>query len=520
MCKKLHLKKKIVLWAIVFFACFTAFAQTPYNPYNVVMNIYNDPKTTMAFNWLTGAGVTGGKVQVMLGANIVKEAPALYTSHSGYTDNKVVVTGLSPGTTYSFRVGGVSGYWSSIGTFTTAKANKDPFSFIYVTDTQISGGSGSFNTLKTNTDAMAAKYPNAGFWLHCGDLTWDGGSTLVWNDYFTSQQAMFYKFPFAPIMGNHDIGGSNFKRHFNIEDFGTTDTLKSTYTYIYGDAQFFAINGEQNNNSSYITALSNWMRAKINAHPDITWRIVYFHKNIYTGNGGGVQVEYGCKRWFEAMTPLFDTLNIDIALQGHSHIYEVIGPVYNRDTVPGSVSNVQSVPVHSTKNLKGKLGGIFNVREGTLYFTNGIFGNIYTNPSSLNNIPWPAHAPYNGKFADILPDYKDLFTGRLAGTGNSIAGNSTYSHVSVSTDSIVITTYVIDNGNSQLLDEITIVKCIDQVISNVTYNAPNTTTTIKDCGVILNNVKVKNGAKLIIDADRTTINSGFEVELGSEFEIK
>jgi len=520
MCKKPHLKKKISLWVVVFFACFTAFAQT--TPYHVVMNIYDDPKTTMAFNWLTGAGITGGKVQVMLGANIVKEVPASYTSHSGYTDNKAVVTGLSPGITYSFRVGGVSGYWSSIGTFTTAKPNEYPFSFIYVTDTQISGGSGSFNTLKTNTDAIAAKYPNAGFWLHCGDLTWDGGYMLGWNDYFTSQQAMFYKFPFAPIMGNHDQGGSNFKRHFNIKDFGTTDTLKSTYTYIYGDAQFFAINGEQNNNAEYINALSDWMRAKIN--PDITWRIVYFHKNIYTSNST-VQKEDACKRWFNAMAPLFDELNIDVALQGHSHIYEVVGPVYikedgNIDIVPGSVSNVQSVPNVCLKNLTGKSGGIFNVREGTLYFTNGTFGNVYSSPPyslsscSLNNMPYPAHAPYNGKFADIL-NYKDLFTGRLAGTENS-----TYSHVSVSTESIVISTYEIINGNSQLLDEITIVKCIDQVISGATYNDPNTPTTIEDCGVILNNVKVKNGAKLIIDADRTTINGDFEVELGSEFEIK
>ena len=58
---------------------------------------------------------------------------------------------------------------------------------------------------------------------------------------------------------------------------------------------------------------------------------------------------------------------------------------------------------------------------------------------------------------------------------------------------------------------------LNQSISNVTYVSH---TTIKACSVILNNVKVKNGAKLTIDASETTINGEFEVELGSELEIK
>jgi len=52
----------------------TAFAQNPNQPYNVVMNIYDDPKTTMAFNWFTDAGVMGGEVQVMLEKSIDTKA--------------------------------------------------------------------------------------------------------------------------------------------------------------------------------------------------------------------------------------------------------------------------------------------------------------------------------------------------------------------------------------------------------------------------------------------------------------
>ena len=48
-------------------------------------------------------------------------------------------------------------------------------------------------------------------------------------------------------------------------------------------------------------------------------------------------------------------------------------------------------------------------------------------------------------------------------------------------------------------------------LAMITFNA---------CNLILNNVTVKNGAKLTIDANETTINGPFEVILGSELEIE
>ncbi len=48
----------------------------------------------------------------------------------------------------------------------------------------------------------------------------------------------------------------------------------------------------------------------------------------------------------------------------------------------------------------------------------------------------------------------------------------------------------------------------------------NTNTTINDCNVTLQNVEVQNNAKLTIDANETTINGPFEVQIGAELEIK
>ena len=296
----------------------------------------------MAFNWFANNATGCGKVQIVIGkttnpgdfANPYKTVNA--TCLENNTLNKAVVTGLSPNTAYSFRVGGVNNNWSNIGTFTTAKANQDPFSFIYITDTQV----GNFVALKTRTDTAAAKYPNAKFWLHSGDMIWHGYDSEEWKDFFNSQQAMFCHFPFAPVMGNHDAEGNtiNFSRHFNLNST-SFDSHKSTYTFVYGDAQFFAINSEFYNDAPYITALSNWMRAEVVAHPNTKWRFVYFHRSTYTA-AGDLQNDLGTKQWRQTITPLFDELNIDIVFFGHDHVYQVIGPVYNKELVQFSVSNV------------------------------------------------------------------------------------------------------------------------------------------------------------------------------------
>jgi len=162
MYKKILLKRTILLLIGMFAFGFSVFAQ---KPYNVVMNIPQDPKTQMAFNWFTGVGITGGEVQIMLNGNTIT-IPATCTQYPGYTVNKAVITGLSPNTTYSFHVGGVNNNWSDIGTFTTAKTNKDPFSFVYITDSQV----GDSSMLRTNAKAAFTKYPDAKFWLHCGDM--------------------------------------------------------------------------------------------------------------------------------------------------------------------------------------------------------------------------------------------------------------------------------------------------------------------------------------------------------------
>jgi hypothetical protein len=363
-----------------------------------------------------------------------------------------LATGLTPNTAYSFRVG-KEGAWSEIGTFTTAKTNKDAFSFIYTTDPQANTYE-MFDVSQNTTHAAFNMYPNANFWLHCGDLIESAGnpnSEWEWEQLFETQQDLFLHIPFAPVIGNHDNStNQNFTKHFNTERLSfdnSATTPGSSYSYVYGDVLFLALNSEEYDKVAYTDSLIAWMHKEVAKYPDLKWRFVYYHKTIYTGSGSH-QSDADGKIWREKMAPAFDSLKIDIAFQGHDHIYELLGPInYNGMLRAEGVSNVNSVPVHARENVTGKLNGIFNTQNGTMYFLNNSAGVKKYEPrdSAAMAAAYSAHG---------ITNYWGLFTGRFGQTGNP-----TFSNVSVSTDTVVVTTYeVLGDGTTALFDEFRVVK--------------------------------------------------------------
>jgi hypothetical protein len=253
----------------------------------------------------------------------------------------------------------------------------------------------------------------------------------------------------------------------------------------------------------------------MHAHLDSNtiWHIVFYHKTIYTGSSKH-QNDSLCRKWRDAMVPLFDELNIDLAFQGHSHVYEVIGPVKNKQLVQGAVSHVDSIlpPNVSFENVTGKSGGIFNVRKGTLYFLNNTSGNKRYIPTPLNSMIDSANSG--------VPDYPSLFTGMFGQPGNP-----TYSHVAVNSNDIVITTYeVYKKANGQLhhvgLDTIKIVKyCEPNTQSIVTYSNTQTFTNANlSVGV---EMRIKNNATVTFKNSTLRFYSGARViiEAGSKLVI-
>jgi len=461
-------------------------------PYNINMTFNGDPKSRLGFAWFTNAGIAGEKVEIVsgkvvdpnafnspafsidatsnaltnlnynvLGNKLDSLAGIVNNSKRNYVSNKALASDLTPNTTYSFRVG-KPGAWSNIGTFTTAENSKDPFSFVYVTDPQANTDE-MFNVSQRTTHVANTMYPDANFWLNCGDLvesTGSNNSEWEYEQFFQTQQDIFLKKPFTPITGNHDKSiNKNFTNHFNTEnvafDIANSTTPGSVYSFVYGDALFMALSYEDYSVSGQLESIANWMRSQVAAHPDTKWRIAFYHKTMYTGSKSH-QSDADGKAVREAMGPVFDELKIDLALQGHDHIYELMGPINNKTRVANSVANQLTVTFDTRGNVTGKLGGIFNVKNGTLYFLNNSAGKKKYEPRSQAQMA--AEESNTG-----VSNYFGLFSGRFGQRGLP-----TFSNITVSSDTIDVKTYEVnDLGEAALFDGFKVVKS-DNFASGIT----------------------------------------------------
>ena len=454
-------------------------------PYSIVSCINGSPASRLGFAWFTNAGVTGGRVEIVYGAATSNKAfkkpvlvikatsvnvPDLNYNSKGnglsgladiadntkksYTQNKALATGLTPNTFYSYRVG-KPGAWSETGSFTTASSNKDKFSFIYTTDPQANTDA-MFDISQKTTHAANTMYPDVNFWLMCGDLVQSSGennSEWEYEQFFQTQQDIFLKKPFAPIIGNHDFSTNrNFTHHFNTDSIGF-DYAKSTvpgsiYSFVYGDALFMGFSYEDYNIPGQLDSIDNWIRRQVAANPNTKWRIAFYHKCLYTGSTSHQSDDNG-RLVREKMGPVFDELKIDLALQGHDHIYEVMGPIKNKTLIKDAVLNQTTENVDPKTNLTGKSGGVYNVKTGTLYFLNNSSGRKKYVPRSQVEMESPLVVASTG-----LPDYFNLFSGRFGQDGNPM-----YSYISVTTGSIEVKTYEISSsGDVKTFDDFKLVK--------------------------------------------------------------
>ena len=210
---------------------------------------------------------------------------------------------------------------------------------------------------------------------------------------------------------------------------------------------------ESEMHSKYFTQdIRNWFLEQIEAHPTAKYRVTLSHKNVFSGAGHHTDDE--CTLIRTLMLPIFKECQIDLAIQGHDHCYEVIGPVDpdTKTVVPGSVTDtIHALPEETSRwgrkeNKTGIEGGTFTTNDGTLYFIGATCGR-------------KRYEPHNRALMEeeyttdpsLLFDYNhhnvenlfDLFTTKFGQPGAP-----SYSRFNVSNACIEIVTYTADElGN-------------------------------------------------------------------------
>lgn len=478
-------------------------------PYCMVATINGDPKTHMGFCWFTNEGVTEGEVQIVAKADateadfdgggvITIDAKATetkkairYTGICGYislksglskgqkykyVSHKATATGLSAGTAYSWRCG-YEGHWSEIAQFRTEDANQGEYSFIYMTDSHIMNAE---YIRYAHRCALAAvkTVPDARFCVFPGDFVEDGSianSEWEWERWFEEvMKPVIVRMPFAPTDGNHDDSPNvNYTLHFNTDnEFNYTITNKPqfegiVYNFIYGDALFLVFSMQDfwreaysytEKTSEYLTDhVSYWFRKTVTENPDTKYRISLAHFNLFSGSDHSTDEEPPLFR--ACMLPTMKACEIDVALQGHDHTYEVIGPVNPDNCTPilDAITDREIVQGGTEKNMTGYKGGTYCTDDGTLYFIGATCGRKRYSPHSRDRM----EREYTGD-PDVLeykkhnvPNYFDLFTGMFGQPGQP-----SFTKITVKEDCIEFNSYTADDdeGNVTLFNTMKVVR--------------------------------------------------------------
>jgi len=478
-------------------------------PYNMIATINGDPRTRMGFCWFTNDGITDGEVQIIAngdataadfeaGGVITVPANATQTKslrYSGkaryivnasgidpgvrykYISHKATATGLTPGTEYSWRCG-YAGHWSPIAHFRTEDENQGEFSFIYMTDSHIMNAT---YVAEARRCALAAvkTVPEARFCVFPGDFVEDGdanNSEWEWERWFEEAlNPVIMKMAIAPTDGNHDDSPNiNYTYHFNTDnEFNYSITNKPqfegiVYNFVYGDALFLVFSMQDfwrepykysDMTSEYLTDhISYWFRKSVTENPDTKYRISLAHFNLFSGSDHSTDEEPPLFR--ACMLPTMKACEIDVALQGHDHTYEVIGPVNPDNCTPilDAITDVEEVDVNKNKNITGKRGGTFRTDDGTFYFIGATCGHKRYYPHTrerMENDYTEDPAMLSDNKHHNVKDYFNLFTGMFGQPEKP-----SFTKITVKDDCIEFNSYTADDdeGNVTLFNTMKVVR--------------------------------------------------------------
>ena len=341
------------------------------------------------------------------------------------------VTGLEPGTEYTYAVGSDAHGWSAPETFTTNESSGD-WNFLFFGDPQV-GASYDLDAdtkgWKKALETATAAHPDTDFLLSAGDQVNDVSQAQ--HDAFKSP-AQLRQFPLAVNDGNHDNRDFHMYRQ-NYSWPNVSDEVKERdYYFERGNALIVSLDSNLSS-SADIDSHKEYLRQVIGSKgADKDWVVVTYHHSpfsqAYHQNDGDV------KRLREGLTPVMSELGVDAVLGGHDHIY------------------TRSYLMEGTKPVvpeeKPAAGDVLHPQDGQV---------LYMIASSASG----------SKFYDFWADgktYKDLSEEEAAEKGLTAPFTARwnqdrtpdYTNVEVTANTLTLTTYNVDDGS--IVDKVTLAK--------------------------------------------------------------
>jgi len=343
------------------------------HPDHIVLNLTQDPSTSMSVTWRTSVDVQVGYAEIA----IATAAPKFWRNANTYkarteileaTDipraevvskyHSVTFTDLEPDTTYAYRVGD-GRIWSEWIHFKTAPEGEQPFSFLYVGDTQ----NYIMELWSRLIRAGYQKAPEAGFIVHAGDLVNYAHDEGEWHEWFTAGSFIHRMLPSASTPGNHEYTSRTEEERaqrirslsvqwepgFTLPDNGPEGLKETVYYLDYSSMRLISLNSNVQQEEQV-----DWLEKVLAENPK-KWTVITYHHPLYSASSGRNNEELR-----ELWKPIFDKHQVDLVIQGHDHSYARGRTEPDKNLVAGLNMRDQYVGTAYVVSVSG--GKMYNMR--------------------------------------------------------------------------------------------------------------------------------------------------------------
>ena len=296
---------------------------------------------------------------------------------------KVYLEGLTPGTTYKYRIKTAGSEYSDVATFKTAEADSTYFQFMWLSDLHTpKGGETYINRVGELVDfAQAKDGVDLDFVLFTGDMVNKGQMYQHWN--YWSDSGLMNDLTYAFVIGNHDYYGYNNSTRVSNTFYmdvaaypdnateGTATVLGSNYWFIWNRVLFVCVDtmteeGQDTGGQpgSSLSAQQAWFKAVVDANAG-NYDYLIFAQHYPWFNSDTAPCDYGN---FNSWYKIFDQYKVDFALSSDEHHYRRTYALYNKrnpDYYNEKNPTAEKAELIDGKVSKGTVYAVSNLTEGS-----------------------------------------------------------------------------------------------------------------------------------------------------------
>lgn len=300
-------------------------------PDRVILNLTENPETSLAVNWRTDTSVSKGVVEFALataGPEFMDNVTRLEARRESLTAKHLEeptvsahyfsarIDDLTPSEKYVYRVG-TDGAWSEWYQVQMPDGEAGKVSFIYFGDAQ--------NDLKSMWSRVIREayktIPQVDFMLHAGDLINRHDRDVEWGEWFYAGGFIHATVPSVMTPGNHEYGkgvilSPQWRPQFNLPLNGPKGLEETCYVVNYSNLKVISLDAEQIDESPYYLGRQAAWLDSVLTHDPKKWTAITFHYPVFSTKPNRDNIKLR-----ERFKPIFDKHKVDIVLQGHDHAY-------------------------------------------------------------------------------------------------------------------------------------------------------------------------------------------------------